>query len=146
MAHAEHTTTIARAPGDVFAFLANAENDPRWRQGVLEMTRVSGEGVGARYRQRLKGPFGRPTPADIEITDLRPDELIAFRGVAGPVRPEGRYELSPANGGGTRLRFRLDAELTGARRLMAPMVQKAMDGEVAAIDELKRVLEADAGA
>jgi uncharacterized membrane protein len=141
VANAENTVIINRPVDDVFAFLANAENDPQWRKGVLDIQRVSGEGAGARYRQGMKGPLGRRLPADIEITEYRPNELIAFRATEGPVHPEGRYELSEIDGG-TRVRFRLDADLPGAKKLMAPMVQRQMQNEVSRLQELKRVLEA----
>jgi uncharacterized membrane protein len=111
------------------------------RPGVLDISRVSGEGVGARYRQGVKGPLGRRVAADIEITELMPNELIAFRAVEGPVRPAGRYELAPADGG-TRVRFVLEAEVGGIKKLMAPMVQKQMQREVENLDRLKGVLEA----
>jgi carbon monoxide dehydrogenase subunit G len=144
MPHAENSVTIARPPADVFAFLADAENDLKWRPGVLDMTRVSGEGVGTRYRQGVKGPMGRRVSADIEITEHRPPEVIGFRALEGPVHPEGRYEISPANGG-SRVHFSLAVETTGLKRLIGPMVQKSMDREVAALDNLKRVLEAPRG-
>ena len=139
--NAENSVVIDRAPDEVFAFLANAENDPLWRRGVLDIERVSGDGAGARYRQGLKGPLGRRIPADIEITEHRPNELIAFRATEGPVRPEGRYELTPADGG-TRVRFRIDVETPGFKRVLAPMVQRQLANEVGRLDELKRVLEA----
>jgi carbon monoxide dehydrogenase subunit G len=141
MPSAEREIQIERPVGEVYEFLANAENDPQWRPGVVEIRRASGEGVGAVYRQVVKGPMGRQIDADIETTDLVPNELIAFRTRTGPVRPTGRYELSPA-GGGTRVRFRLDAELGGAKKLlMGRMVEKTMQSEVGALDNLKRVLE-----
>jgi len=31
MPRAEHSTVVRRPPSEVFAFLANAENDPQWR-------------------------------------------------------------------------------------------------------------------
>jgi uncharacterized membrane protein len=89
----------------------------------------------------MKGPFGRRIPADIEITELKPNELITFQALEGPVHPRGRYELS-ATEGGTRVRFVLEAETKGLKSLMAPMVQKAMNREVGALERLKRVLEA----
>jgi uncharacterized protein YndB with AHSA1/START domain len=141
MPRAERTTTIDRPPAEVFEFLANAENDPQWRAGVADISRVSGSGVGTRYRQGMKGPFGRRIPADIEITELKPSELITFQALEGPVHPRGRYELS-ATEGGTRVRFVLEAETKGLKSLMAPMVQKAMNREVGALEKLKRVLEA----
>jgi uncharacterized protein YndB with AHSA1/START domain len=141
MPNAEHETTIARPPAEVFAFLSNAENDPQWRAGVLDIARVSGDGgTGTRYRQGVKGPMGRRIPADVEITESRPNEVHAFRATEGPVRPQGRYDLSPANGG-TRVRFVLAAEVRGLKKLMAPMVQRAMDREVAGLERLKQVLE-----
>jgi len=140
MPRAEHSTVVQRPPADVFAFLADAENDPRWRPGVMDISRASGEGVGARYKQGMKGPMGRRIAADIEITELRPNELIVFRAVEGPVRPTGRYELTPADGG-TQVRFVLEAEVSGIKRLMSPMVQKQMDREVGNLERLKQVLE-----
>jgi uncharacterized membrane protein len=125
---------------DVFAFLADPENDPQWRSGVLDLKRVSGSGIGARYAQGVKGPGGRRIPADIEITELTAGEAIAFKTVAGPVRPRGRYTLATADGG-TRVRFELEADVKGLKRLLTPMVQKTMTNEVRQLDSLKRVIE-----
>jgi uncharacterized protein YndB with AHSA1/START domain len=141
MPQANGEITIRRPLADVWAFLANAENDPRWRQGVIEMRRVSGDGVGARYEQRVRGPGGRSVPADIEITEFTPEQRIGFQTVAGPVRPAGRYELQPV-ADGTQVRFSLSAELRGAKRLMAPVVRRTMEAEVAGLERLRQVLEA----
>ena len=141
MPSATNEIVIDRPRDDVFAFLADPENDLRWRSGVLRLGRVSGDGVGARYTQAIKGPGGRPIAADIEITELIPGETIAFRTTAGPVRPRGRYILTAADGG-TRVHFELEAELRGVKRLMSPMVQKTMNGEVGQLARLKEVIEA----
>ena len=142
MPNASKEIIVEHPPEEVFAFLANAENDPQWRPAVLDIKRVSGDGAGAVYEQGVKGPGGRRVAADVEITDYRPNELIAFRAIKGPVRPSGRYELSP-EGAGTRVRFSLEAELSGPKKwLLGGMVQKTMNNEVANLDNLKRVLEA----
>jgi uncharacterized protein YndB with AHSA1/START domain len=140
MSAAEHGVTIRRPAAQVFAFVADGETAPRWRPGVLDVEHVAGEGVGARYRQGVKGPFGRRVPADYEITAFEPDRLLAFRAVAGPVRPEGRYELTP-DGEATHVRFALSCELSGARRLMAPGVNRSMRAEVQSLERLRDVLE-----
>jgi uncharacterized protein YndB with AHSA1/START domain len=140
MPEESNTITIARPVGDVFAFLADAENDKQWRGGVIEMTRTSGQGVGARYRQIVAGPGGRRIDADVEITEFVPDRRIAFRTTKGPVRPTGSYDLQ-ADDGRTVVTFSLAVELGGVKKLMAPMVTKTMKSEVAALSELKRVLE-----
>ena len=140
MPKANSEIVINRPRDDVFAFLGDPENDPQWRSGVLDLKRVSGSGIGARYRQGVKGPGGRRISADIEITELTPGEAIAFQTVTGPVRPRGRYLLVAADGG-TRVRFELEADVKGLKRLIAPMVQKTMNNEVRQLDSLKRVIE-----
>jgi uncharacterized membrane protein len=132
---------VIKCPRDeVFAFLADPENDPEWRSGVVDLKRVSGSGIGARYAQGVKGPGGRRIPADIEITELTPGKAIAFQTLTGPIRPRGRYVLAAADGG-TRVQFELEADMKGLKRFIAPMVQKTMDTEVGQLDRLKRVIE-----
>ena len=141
MPRASNEILIDRPRDDVFAFLADPRNDPLWRSGVLDLTRVSGEGVGARYAQGVKGPGGRRIAADIEITELTPSQTIAFKTVAGPVRPRGRYVLAVADAK-THVRFELEADTRGLKRLIAPMVQKTMNDEVSQLAQLKHLLEA----
>lgn len=129
MPSASSEIVITRPPEDVFAFLADPENDVQWRSGVLDLKRISGSGIGARYAQGVKGPGGRRIPADIEITELRRGELIPFETRTGPVRPRGRYVLTAVDDG-TRVRFELRADVKGLKRLMTPMVQKTMNAEV----------------
>jgi uncharacterized protein YndB with AHSA1/START domain len=135
--------TIQRPAGEVFAFVADGMTAPRWRPGVLDIGHVSGSGVGAVYRQGTKGPGGRRIAADYEITAWEPDRHLAFRVIAGPVRPTGEYRFEPV-GDGTRLTFSLAAELSGLQRLLGRAVQQTMDAEVGAIETLKSVLESPA--
>lgn len=141
MPSATNTVTIRRPPSDVFAFVADGSNAPRWRSGVLDIALVSGKGVGATYRQGVKGPGGRRIAADYEITAFEPDRRLAFKAIAGPVRPTGEYVFAQA-GEGTTLTFSLQAELPFLKRLvMGRAVQSTMDAEVAALEKLKRVVE-----
>jgi hypothetical protein len=91
--------------------------------------------------QVIKGPAGISVPADVEVTGFEPMARYAFRGVAGPVRPVGEFLFS-RDGEGTHVSFSLSVELRGIKRmLMSRAVQRAMDGEVQAIDQAKAVLE-----
>jgi uncharacterized protein YndB with AHSA1/START domain len=137
---ASHSIIISRPVADVFSFLANTENDKQWRAGVIEITKTRGQGVGTTYRQIVRGPGGRRIDADIEITEVVPDQRIAFKTTKGPVRPTGSYDLR-ASDGGTEVTFRLAANLGGLKKLMAPMVARTMKSEVSQLAELKRTLE-----
>jgi carbon monoxide dehydrogenase subunit G len=141
MSMATHEVKIERSPHDVFAFLADGENDPKWRPGVADVKRESGEGAGAVFRQGVKGPMGKRVDADYRLTEYDPDSALAFEVIAGPVRPHGRYELLP-DGDSTRVRFTLECELSGAKKLMMRRsVEKSMRDEVANLERLKSVLE-----
>ena len=141
MPSASHSVVINRPASEVFAFVADGENAPRWRTGVLDIQRESGQGVGAVYRQGVRGPGGRRIAADYQVTAYQPDTLMAFKTIAGPVRPAGEFRLQEADGA-TTLTLSLRTHLAGVKRLvMSGMVQKTMDAEVAAIDNVKRLLE-----
>jgi len=137
---AENSIVIAKPRGEVFAFVANHENDTRWRPGIADIARASGDGQGAIYRQGVKGPMGRRIDADFEVTAYQEGSLLAFRTLAGPVRPEGSYRFEDADGG-TRVTFSLSADLRGPQKLMSPMVAKSMRNQVDSLANLKRVLE-----
>ena len=144
MPQAKRTIVIARPQAEVFAFFADAENDPQWRPGVKQIKRDGPLAVGARYTQRIAGPGGRQIPADVEVTAYEPEVKVAFRGVAGPVRPDGSYTFSAVDGG-TSVTFSLNADLTGIKKLfMSKPVQKSMDAEMASLDKAKAVLESRA--
>lgn len=143
MAHAENETTISRAPEDVYAFLADGLNNPKWRSGIQGIALKSGTtgALGAVYSQTLTGPGGRPIAGDYEITTADPGQRLCFQVVAGPARPSGEYHLSAAPGG-TKVRFTLDLQPKGLMKIAAPMIARTMRTEVAQLTNLKSVLEA----
>lgn len=141
MPQATYSLVIQRPVDAVFAFVADGENCPQWRPGVVDVRRVAGDGVGTRYAQGVKGPMGRRISADYEITVFEPNQRLEFQTLTGPARPHGRYDFEAVDGG-TRLTFSLDAQLTGLRKLlMGAAVQRTMDSEVRTLDNLKGVLE-----
>lgn len=141
MPSAEHSVSVKRPVSEVFGFVADGENAMRWRSGVLDVARQSGEGLGAIYRQGVKGPGGRRIAADYEVTAFEPDHQIAFRAIAGPVRPTGEYRFT-SEGGGTIVSLVLEATVTGWKRLvMGRVVQSTMESEVRNLDTLKQILE-----
>lgn len=141
MPAAARSIVINRAVDDVWTFVTDGANATRWRSGVLDLSKVSGSGVGEIWKQGVKGPGGRRIDADYEITAWAPGSRMAFRAIAGPVRPTGEYGFEQQDGG-TRLSFSLDAQLSGLKKLlMGGAVQSTMNSEMAALDRLKAVLE-----
>lgn len=141
MPGAERSIAIRRPVDQVFRFLADGRTATQWRAGVIDVSKASGAAVGAVYRQVIRGPGGRPVDADYEITALEPDRRIAFRTIAGPIRPVGEFVLEPM-GDATILTFVLYVSLPWWQRLLlGRLVQSTMDAEMRALDELQDLLE-----
>ena len=141
MPTASRTIEIAAPIETVFAFFTDPSKDPTWRGGVTEMRAEGQPAVGATVHQVIAGPGGRPIGADIRITEYTVPSRYAFATIAGPVRPLGRYTFAEVPSG-SLVTFELSVELRGLKKLlMGGPVQKSMDGEMAALDKAKALLE-----
>ena len=142
MPSAQRTIVIDRPPDQVFAFFADPANDRAWRPYVKEISAEGSAGVGATIHQVVEGPGGRGIPADIEVTGYDPPSRYAFRVTAGPARPIGEFRFAPS-GAGTSLTFSLKADLGGLKGLLLGRpIQGSMNGEMAALDKAKALIEA----
>src|SRR5579859_4591933 len=99
MSHAESSIVINRPADVVYNFILDGENGPRWRDSVMDVTRIPGKplGVGAAFKQGMKGPGGRRIDANYEIVEARPNEWIKFQVTTGPARPTGTYRFEKAD-------------------------------------------------
>ena len=80
MATFENTVTIRRPVEEVFAFLADFENVPRWNYAILETRKTSHGpvGIGTTYRQICSIP--RRSEEGFEVTVFEPVSRVAIQG------------------------------------------------------------------
>src|SRR5512135_589890 len=92
MAHAEGGVTIDRPVTTVFNFIADGSNNSLWRSSVTGIQRVPDkpQGLGAVFKQVLKGPGGR-IYGDYEIVEYQPNKRIKFQVIARHAKPTGTY-------------------------------------------------------
>jgi uncharacterized protein YndB with AHSA1/START domain len=134
-----NTITINRPPAEVFAFLADLENLPRWNYALSETRKISAGpvGVGSRYLQTRTLPTR--SEETLEVTAYEPDRLLAISGPLGPFESQVSYVLT-ATEGGTSLSNTMDLRPTGAARLIAPLagsrVKSAVSSNLGALKEL----------
>jgi uncharacterized protein YndB with AHSA1/START domain len=140
MAQAERSATVERPIADVFAFLADGLNNPRWRPDVTSIELVSGSGLGARYAQSMKGPGGRTIRGDYTITRYDEPTRLDFEVTAGPARPTGSFTLVELTPTSTDVTFSLTLTPTGLMRLAGPMITKQVQAEVARVEDLTRAM------
>lgn len=97
--------TISRSPEEVYQFWRRLENLPRF-MAHLESVRVTDD---RRSHWKAKAPAGAIVEWDAEITEDRPNELIAWRSAEGADVPNfGSVRFTPAPGDrGTEVRVEL---------------------------------------
>jgi len=140
----ERSIEIARPAPEVFAFLADARNDPRWCASVVACEQRSGDGPGpeASYLARHKPtPFHRVMTRSIEVVEYEPPRLLRWRQEDSNGVFHIAYELEPA-GEGTRFaqRDQIEWKVPGpVGRLAERLFVRRHIGEQMA--DLKRLLE-----
>ena len=91
--------TVDRPPDEVFAFVADAENNPRWHAHVHETHWLDPGPTRPGRRGRQVGRlFGRDWSFVADVADWDPPHLVSFQVIEGqPVRTTIRVE--PAGSG-----------------------------------------------
>jgi uncharacterized protein YndB with AHSA1/START domain len=136
-----NTVTINCPPADVFAYLAQFENVPRWNYAISETRKTSTGpvGVGSRYRQTRTLPTR--SEETFEVTEFEPDRRLSIRGDLGPFHGDVSYLLAPA-ASGTALTNTMNLRPSGPLRLIAPLAAYRVRAAVATnLDTLRQILE-----
>ena len=133
---------IARPLDDVFAFIEDARNRPRWDDGVEseELTSPEPIGVGTTVRTRLRS-MGRDYQYTWEVVEHEPPRRMTIESTSGPFPTTLAYRLDE-QGGATAVDFSVSGRPGGLLRVLEPLIarntQKNLDRGFA---RLKQVLE-----
>jgi uncharacterized protein YndB with AHSA1/START domain len=143
MVRFEQSVVINRPSEQVFDFLANPENDPRWSAASDEMWKTSdgSVAVGATFAQ--VGSFlGRRLEFLLEVTAYEPNRKFGMKVTAGPIKFAGMRVLETVPDG-TRVTFIGGGQPGGFFRIAEPLLARAAARQLKAdLAALKKVLEA----
>lgn len=136
---------IDRPIDQVFAFLADGENDPKFSARVLEMAKKTDgpPGVGTVYASTVKDA-GMKTKREFELTEFEAPTKIRWAETSKNLvtAPEGGYDLAPA-GEGTSVTFFNVLEGHGFGALIAGLaLRSARKGADAFAQAIKAAVEA----
>ena len=138
--------TINRPVEQVFSFVSNLENAPKWQSDVVTATRdTTGPlGVGSKFHEVTK-VLGRKVEALCEITEYDYPKKMAFKASSkAGVDYDGVYIAEPT-GSDTLLRFSGTVTLKGLWRLFEPLYTgEVKRGIVEEHKKLKAAVEAEA--
>lgn len=145
MATIEINLVINRPVEEVFAFVSNSENLPRWRSSSLEVKKIS-EGplsVGGTFSCRFTF-LGRQFDGNIVVTAHEPNRLYVSKIAGGPFPLESRYLFESVTDG-THVNFVAEGEPGGFFKLAEPLVvSMARRAFTTDLQNLKEMLEAQA--
>ena len=145
MAKFEINLVINRPIEEVFDFVSNSENLPRWRSTSLEVKKTSEGPIGAGSTFRGRFTFlGRQFDGNVVVTAYEANRVFVSKMAEGPFPLETGYTLQPAENG-THVAFVVEGAPGGffkfAEPLVVSMAKRAYDTD---LQNLKEMLEAQA--
>ncbi len=128
------TVDIDRPADQVFAFVSDFENNPRWQQGMrsCRWTSPPPHGVGSTYDQVARF-LGKDIVSSFKVVEHEPGRRIKITSTAGPFpitetrivapRGEGRSTIAAIVEGDAGKFFRLAAPV------LRPLVERSVRGD-----------------
>jgi uncharacterized membrane protein len=139
----EKSVFINRPQQEVFNFVTDLSNDPKWQASIQSVKQISDGpiGVGSTFRYETK-LLGRKSETEIQLTSYNPPNGASVKALNGPIPFENTYRFETQDGG-TLLTFMGWAEIGGffkiAEGLAAKQIEKQLETDAVA---LKKLLEA----
>ena len=143
MINVEVSMVINRPVADVFAFVANLENLPKWDTDFQEAKRLTStpDGVGATYQCLLK-ISGKGATQKVETTEYAVNKKITYE--SEPTRiAKARVSIQfESVAEGTKITSLLQPEFYGLFRFFEPMMAGLIrKSHIAHLSNLKPLLE-----
>ncbi len=134
---------IRRSPEEVFAYLSNFENNPKWQSGMVsaKFTSPGPLQVGSTYSQEARF-LGRPVISEFEVVEYEPGRRVKITSTSGTFPITVTRFVEPDEDGGSRVSAVVEGDASGVYRLAEPilrsMVKRSVQGDY---ERLKSVLE-----
>ena len=146
---AEVKALIERPVEDVFAYVSDPRNEPKWHTQILQVRPIDGGASesgpprawsqGSRWVVTARF-FGR-MESEVEVTAFEPNRRIEFTTRTGPVLPVATCLLEPDDGG-TVFTRRTEIPVRGVYRLLKPLIQRDTSRRQGMfVKNLKNILE-----
>jgi len=136
------STTIERPTDEVWSFMLDASNMPKWIPGFLEEKVTSAGPIGMGTTLQVKNSAW-PHLVEFRITEYEPGRKSTME-VASPSMMKGSRETFALENaeGKTKLSLTMDMKLNGIYSLLGPFVGRSLrKGGETEVRNLKRTLE-----
>ncbi len=133
---------VGRPREEVFPFVADARNRPRWDDSVDSEELLSPEpiGVGSTLRTKLRS-MGREYEYRWEIVEHVPPSAVTIESTSGPFPTTLAFKIH-ARDGGSLVEFSVTGRPSGMLRLLQPLIARNTQSNLdRSFPRLKKVLE-----
>ena len=146
VARGRMSVRVDRPAEEVFAFVSDVENNPRWRTAVIETRWLDPGPTGpGRRGEQTSRILGRRYDVIAEVVDWDPPRHVSWATTAGgaDVRTHCRVE---ADGDGCVVTLESEGSFTGAWRILTPLAAAMLRRQSASdIGRLRTLREDPAG-
>lgn len=125
------TAEVPRPADELFAYVSEVSNNPRWQQGQIrcEWTTPPPIAVGSRYRQRARF-LGRDIVSIFEVTEFEPGRRIRIRTVDSPMPMDITRQVEPTGEARSRVVATIRGGPAGLLRLLDPLTERMVRSSV----------------
>ncbi|MDJ1369787.1 SRPBCC family protein [Gulosibacter molinativorax] len=144
----ESTVEIERPAAEVFAFVSDQLNAPRWQQGLESVKRLTPGPIRVGSEHEFVRQFGGRTVRDRNrFVEYVPGEYVRFTMGNGSISGEASYRVIPTGPARCRVEATLRFDKLGWMRPLAPILRRILVRDTHRDDlTLKRLLEGGQGA
>lgn len=136
---------IQRPPEEVFAYLSNFENNPKWQSGMVsaKFTSPGPLRVGSTYSQEARF-LGRPVISEFTVIEYEHGRRVKIASTSGTFPITVTRMVEPDGDGGSRVTAVVEGDASGVYRIAEPiltrLVRRSVQGDYL---RLKSVLEGE---
>lgn len=146
MTEVRMSTRINRSAAEVFAYLADMANNPKWQRGQERCTWTSEPPLrlGSTYDQEARF-LGKKIVSSFEVVEFEPERLIRIRSTSGTMPIDVTRSVSPLGPDSCTVRAIVRGDPPGFLRLLGPLLDRMVERSVGGdYRRLKDLLEAAA--
>jgi uncharacterized protein YndB with AHSA1/START domain len=136
----ESRTSIDRAPAEVFAFVADQTNAPRWQQGLTGVRRLTPGPIGVGSEHEFVRRFaGRELRSGNRFVRFEPPRLVEFEIAEGWLSGRASYEVEP-RGAASLVTCRMEFCAARWGRVLEPLLARVLARDARRDDKRLKVL------
>jgi uncharacterized protein YndB with AHSA1/START domain len=137
----EHKVLINRSVSDIFRFMSDFANNPKWQPSSMNLEKAGKVRIGDMVvgTQRI---MGRMQHVNADVVDFSPNQKIAYTGIMGSFPFRTTYSFNFSGVGGTEVTIMTDIRIPWLYFLFRPFVMAGVKSQtVASLENLKQFLE-----